>query len=70
MLAGEIVNVVVTEPLFIQVYVFAPLAVSIILPPAHTALGPLMANTGTVFTVTAKLAVLPVQPSELDPVRV
>ena len=53
----------------LQVYVFAPPAVKLTEPPAHSALLPVIATSGKVFTVTAKVAVLPEQPSKLVPVK-
>jgi len=53
----------------LHVYVFAPPAVKLTEPPEQTEFVPVMAITGKVFTVTAKLAVLPVHPNEVDPVK-
>ena len=45
----------------------APLAIKVALDPEHTAFVPVMVTIGKVFTVTAKVAVLPTQPAALVP---
>ena len=64
-----------TEILFaveavLHVYVLAPPAVKLATTPAQIAFVPLMLTIGKVLTVTASVAVLPIQPKELAPDKI
>ena len=67
-MVGAIVMLLAFEAV-LQVYVFAPPAVKLIEAPAHKAFVPVIATIGKVLTVTAKVAVFPIHPNAVEPVK-
>ena len=66
--SGETAILLAFEAL-LHVYVLAPLAVKLTVPHTQTAVVPLIAKIGKVFTVIAKVAVFPKQPNALAPLN-